>query len=419
MTTPPRVAAEPADQRSPIAEVLAIRDFRFYWGAQFLNALIGGISRFAFVWFALEISDRTAAVGLMGLAIGLPGMLVTLPAGAIADRVDRRRLVMVMGVAGAAIFGVAGLLVFADLMNLTVGMVVAAGIGTTVAATMPAFQAMVPQIVPPRRLINGVAIQNMGQSVSMILGAVVGGGTIAAFGFGTAFLLWGAFMLASVALMIPVKLRPYSVDGSAQGSLIPAVARGIRSGLAYGFGREPTRALLIVGLFMGTGIGAYGILMPDIAKNELGQGAFGTSLLFAVLSVGMTISSFYLASRREIRRKGLLHLAAFLCFGPGLFAIGLSSVYAMTGGFMVLWGAAGGVLMTTQRALLQEHTEAAMMGRVMSIVALAFNGMLPVAALYILLMRGAFDAGVTLAIMGAAMAIGAVLIASRSSLRHV
>jgi MFS family permease len=367
----------------------------------------------------LEVSDWTPAVGLMGLAIGLPGMLVTLPAGAIADRVDRRRLVMVMGVAGAAIFGVAAFLVFADLMNLAVGMIVAAGIGTTVAATMPTFQAMIPQIVPPKRLINGIAIQNMGQSVSLILGAVVGGGTIAAFGFGTAFLVWGVFMLASATLMIPVKLRPYDIDEGARGSLIPAVVRSIRSGLAYGFGREPTRALLIVGLFMGTGIGAYGILMPEIAKNELGQGAFGTSLLFAAMSFGMTVSSLYLASRREIGRKGLLHLSAFLCFGPGLFAIGLSNVYIATGGFMILWGAAGGVLMTSQRALIQEHTDAAMMGRVMSIVALAFNGMLPVSALYVLLMRGTFDAGVTLSIMGATTAIGAVLIASRSSLRHV
>ena len=170
---------------------------------------------------------------------------------------------------------------------------------------------------------------------------------------------------------------------------------------------------------MGTGIGAYGILMPDIAKNELGQDAFRTSLLFAVTSVGMTVSSFYLASRRQISRKGMLHLFGFLCFGPGLFVIGISNIYLATAGFMVLWGAAGGILMTSQRALLQEFTEPAMMGRVMSIVALAFNGMLPVAALYVLLMRGAFGPGDTLAIMGVASAVGAVFIAARSSLRHI
>ncbi len=421
MTTTP-VAPDAVGERSPIAEVLAIRDFRFFWGAQFLNALIGGISRFAFVWFALEISDWTPAVALMGLAVGIPGMVVTLPAGAIADRVDRRILVMAMSLAGSAIFGAAALLVFADLMNLAVGMIIAAGIGTTIAVTMPTFQAMVPQIVPRTRLLNGIALQNMGQSVSLILGAVVGGGMIAAFGFGTAFLAWGVLMLGSAVLMIPVKLRPYEVDEvdeGVRGSVIPAVVRSIRSGLAYGFGREPIRSLLVVGLFMGTGIGVYGILMPDIAKNELGQNAFGTSLLFAVMSVGMTMSSLYLASRREIGRKGILHLSAFLLFGPGLFVIGISNVYVATAGFMILWGVAGGVLMTSQRALLQEHTDAAMMGRVMSIVALTFNGMLPVGALYVLLMRSIFDAGATLAIMGAATAVGAVLIAYRSPLCHV
>ncbi len=114
-----------------------------------------------------------------------------------------------------------------------------------------------------------------------------------------------------------------------------------------------------------------------------------------------------------------MHLSAFLLFGPGLFVIGISNVYVATAGFMILWGVAGGVLMTSQRALLQEHTDAAMMGRVMSIVALTFNGMLPVGALYVLLMRSIFDAGATLAIMGAATAVGAVLIAYRSPLRHV
>ncbi len=260
MTTTP-VAPDAVGERSPIAEVLAIRDFRFFWGAQFLNALIGGISRFAFVWFALEISDWTPAVALMGLAVGIPGMVVTLPAGAIADRVDRRILVMAMSLAGSAIFGAAALLVFADLMNLAVGMIIAAGIGTTIAVTMPTFQAMVPQIVPRTRLLNGIALQNMGQSVSLILGAVVGGGMIAAFGFGTAFLAWGVLMLGSAVLMIPVKLRPYEVDEvdeGVRGSVIPAVVRSIRSGLAYGFGREPIRSLLVVGLFMGTGMAYTG-----------------------------------------------------------------------------------------------------------------------------------------------------------------
>jgi len=298
-------------------------------------------------------------------------------------------------------------------------MIVAAGVGTTVAITLPAYQAMVPQIVPPKRLMNGIAIQNMGQAVSQILGAVVGGGTIAVFGFGPAFLVWGGFLLASAALMIPVHLRPYQADESAHGSLVPSIFRSMRSGLSYGFGRDPLRSLLIVGLFMGTGIGAFSILMPDIAKNELGQDAFRTSLLFAATSVGMTASSFILASRKDIRRKGMLHLGAFLCFGPGLFVIGLSNIYIATAGFMILWGAAGGVLMTSQRALLQEHTDPAMMGRVMSIVALAFNGMLPVAAIYVLLMRSTFGPGDTLAIMGLVSAAGAVLIASRSSLRHV
>lgn len=99
--------------------------------------------------------------------------------------------------------------------------------------------------------------------------------------------------------------------------------------------------------------------------------------------------------------------------------MGLSNSYLFTAGFMVLWGAAGGVLMTSQRALLQIHTDPLMMGRVMSIVALAFTGMLPVGALYVVLMRSALGAGDTLAVMGGVTAVGAVAIVARSSLRHI
>ncbi|MBW2416058.1 MAG: MFS transporter [Deltaproteobacteria bacterium] len=133
----------------------------------------------------------------------------------------------------------------------------------------------------------------------------------------------------------------------------------------------------------------------------------------------MVTTSLFLASRHEINRRGLMFLAALNCFGPGLVAIGLSSSYLLTVVIMIVWGGCGGVLMTSQRTLLQEHTEPHMMGRVVALFALTFNGLLPVSAVYVGLMRSQFGPGDTLAIMGAIMAAGAIFIASRSQLRHM
>ena len=381
--------------------------------------MIGGISRFAFVWIALEISDRAAAPAFLGFAVGIPGLIVSLPAGVISDRVDRRWLVIWVSLGGAAVLLATALIIQADLISLPVAMVLAFGVGTSVAIVTPALQAMVPQLVPQDRIMSAVGLQNMGQAVAQIAGALIGGGSIAAFGLGPAFFVFAVLALGSVFLMWLVDLPPYERAARAAGGAVRSMIEDIGTGLRYAFGRDPLRSLIITGLFMGSGIGAYGILMPDIAKNELGQGVLATSMLIAMLSVGMVTTSLFLASRRQITRRGLMFLAAFNCFGPGLMAIGLSNNYLLTVAIMIVWGACGGVLMTSQRTLLQEFTEPHMMGRMMSLFALTFNGLLPISAIYVGLMRSQFGPGDTLAIMGGVMAVGAIFIASRSQLRHM
>ena len=381
--------------------------------------MIGGISRFAFVWIALEISDRAAAPAFLGFAVGIPGLIVSLPAGVISDRVDRRWLVIWVSLGGAAVLLATALIIQADLISLPVAMVLAFGVGTSVAIVTPALQAMVPQLVPQDRIMSAVGLQNMGQAVAQIAGALIGGGSIAAFGLGPAFFVFAVLALGSVFLMWLVDLPPYDRAARAAGGAVRSMIEDIGTGLRYAFGRDPLRSLIITGLFMGSGIGAYGILMPDIAKNELGQGVLATSMLIAMLSVGMVTTSLFLASRRQITRRGLMFLAAFNCFGPGLMAIGLSNNYLLTVAIMIVWGACGGVLMTSQRTLLQEFTEPHMMGRMMSLFALTFNGLLPISAIYVGLMRSQFGPGDTLAIMGGVMAVGAIFIASRSQLRHM
>lgn len=399
--------------------MLALRDYRIFWFANFLTSLIAGITRFAFIWIALEISDNAAAPAFLGFAVGIPGLLISLPAGAISDRVDRRLMTIYVGLAAAAGLLATAAVIGADLINLPIAMVLGFGVGSAIAAIVPPLQAMIPQLVPPNRLMSAVGFQNMGQSVAQVAGAVIGGGSIAVFGLGPAFLVFTAIMLAGVALMWVVNVPAYERAERAAGGTVRSMVSDIRSGLHYAFGRDPLRSLIIVGLFMGSGIGAYGILMPDIAKNELGQGVFATSLLISMLSLGMISTSLYLASRREISRRGLMFLIAFNCFGPGLMAIGLSNSYPLTVLIMIIWGGCGGVLMTSQRTLLQEFTEPHMMGRVMALFALTFNGLLPISAIYVGLMRTQFGPGDTLAIMGGLMAIGAVLIASRSQLRNM
>ncbi len=416
----PEVQEAAAGERNPIFVVAGMRSFRYFWFAQFLSALIGGVLRFAFVWLAIDISTSSNAAGLMGLAIGIPGLFVTLPAGVWSDRMDRRKLVTWVNIFGAVVlFALAGL-ILADLITLPIAMIVAVFLGAVQASTLPAYQAMVPQLVPPERLMTGVALQNMGAQISSMAGAVLGGGTIALFGFGTAALIWGVLLTLSVLLMLPVRFRD-DADAPAppaEGGAVLSVVRDIAGVLRYAYSREPLRSLTTVALVMGVGIGAYTITLPQIARDDLGQGPFATGLLFAFMSVGMVATTLFLASRTEVRRKGVLFLIAFQLFGPGLMVIGLSDHYFVTAGVMIVWGVGGGLLMTSQRTLLQQHTPPELMGRMMALVALSMTGMILFSALLLLGLGVWFDPGQSLGAIGAFMLLYSIYSATRKELRE-
>lgn len=409
-----------AGERNPIFVVAGIRSFRYFWAAQFLSALIGGVLRFAFIWLAIDISTSSNAAGLMGIAIGIPGLFVTLPAGVWSDRMDRRKLVTWVNIFGTAVLLALAALILANLITLPLAMLVAVGLGAVQASTLPAYQAMVPQLVPRERLMTGVALQNMGMMVSTMAGAILSGGSIALFGFGVAALIWAALLALSVLLLLPVRFRDdvEATAAPAPGGAVLSMVRDIAGVVRYAYGREPLRSLVTTALVMGVGMGAYTITLPQIARDDLGQGPFGTSLLFAFLSVGMVATTLFLASRTNIRRKGLMFLVAFHLFGPGLLVIGLSDHYFVTAGFMVIWGVFGGMLMTSQRTLLQMHTPDELMGRMMALVALSMTGMIIFSALLLLGLGAWLDPGQSLAAIGAFMLLYAMYTATRRELRE-
>jgi MFS family permease len=391
----PPIAAPGA---KPIREVLESPDFRRYWLAQFLATLGNGALRFVFVWLALDLSDSGAAPGVLGMALGLPGLVLMLPAGVWSDRLDRKRLIVNAEVAAAAGLGVAAAVTWADLMSIPLAAVFAIALGAVLAVPAPALQALVPSLVPPHRLMTGVALQGMGQNAALLFGAVAGGGAIAVAGVGGAFALLGVLQAIAAVAMGRVRLPARE----------PQPRRGmrgdIREGLRFALGHEPLRSLLGIGLLAGFTWGIVSILLPEVAKEELGIGAFQTALLFSALGVGLFGTSMVVASRHHIRRPGMLIACSIsTLLGGGVLIMGLSRSYALTLAVMLAWGVGGGISMTLQRGLLQRHTPDDLLGRVMGLNSLAMIGSFPLAAAV---------ASVLSSVMGPADALVAVGIAA-------
>lgn len=396
-------------RRSPVREVLALPSFRRYWVSQLLIALVNGTLRFVLVWLVLDLTDWTPAVGLVGLALGIPTVLVSLPAGALSDRVDRIRLVAGGGAVTAAALAALAAAVWADVASPPVVAVGAAVVGTTLGMVTPALQAVVPALVPPHRLMTGVGLQSMSMNIAMLTGSVLGGATIAVAGTAGALAVLAVVATVAAVGIAGVRLpeRRAVVDRR-------PVRADVVEGLRFALGREPLRSMLVIGFVASGAWGIVQLLLPDVVRTDLGQGAFTTSLLFGALGAGMFVTTLLIANRDALPRRGTWVAVAFSgSCGTMIVVMGLSPVYALTFVAMVVWGVCGGVVMTLQRTILQESTPERYMGRVMGCNTLAMTGSYPFAAGATALVASVLGGAGALVVLGLAVVVAATAVSWR------
>ena len=198
--------------------------------------------------------------------------------------------------------------------------------------------------------------------------------------------------------------------------------RGMRGdigdGLRFAHGHEPLRSLLAIGLLAGFTWGIVSILLPEVAKEDLGADALQTSLLFSALGVGLFLTSMLLASRRVISRPGLLIAGSIsTLLGGGVIVMGLSRSYVLTFVVMLAWGVGGGTSMTLQRGLLQQHTPNDLMGRVMALSGLAMIGSFPLAAAVASVLSSTMGPADALVATGVAAVAVSVVVGWRRAIR--
>jgi MFS family permease len=395
--------------------VFALPSFRRYWFSQLGVALVNGTSRFALVWLVLDLTDWTPAVGLVGLALGLPAMVVTLPAGALSDRMDRIQLIVVGALVGAIALAALAVTIWTGVVTVWIVAAIALLIGTTSAAISPALFAIVPSLVPADRLLTGVGLQGMGSNIAMLAGAVLGGAAITMAGTGGAMALLAAISLLAAIGMAGVRLP----DRAPAATERPMLAETL-DGMRFALGREPLRSMLVVGFVASASWGVVQLVLPDVLRTDLGQDAFTASLVFAALAVGMFGTTLVISNRDHIARRGLTLAIPFACFlGPMIVVMGLSRSYLVTMGAMFIWGITGGIAMTLQRTILQQSTPDDYMGRVMGCNAFAMTGSYPVAAGMVAICAAAVGGAGTLVLLGCVATVVASLVVWRPAVRQI
>jgi MFS family permease len=371
---------------------LAHRNYRLFFGGQVVSLTGTWMQSVAQGWLVLELTDSPFSVGLTA-ALGSLGVLVlTLYAGVVADRVDKRRAVIVtQSLQMVQAFVLAALALSG---HATVGhvMVLAAFLGVIAAFDIPIRQSFIVELVGKDDLMNAIALNTSVFNATRILGPVAAGLIIGPLGVGVCFLLNGISYIAVIGGLLAMRVPPsaFPVPRSSVWSGLVEIARFIRGSRLVRTLIALTAVLSIFGFQLIT-------LMPVFARDVLHVGATGYGLLMASLGVGAMAGAIGVAVLSRRIAKGRTMLAGGAAFGLLVALFGRSP---SLGAALVLGGLAGLAMIVNNaltNTMIQTAVPDGLRGRVMGLYSFVFVGMAPV---------GAFQAGWVAEHWGAPIALG-------------
>ena len=365
-------------------------DFRYLWFG--LLFLMGGMQMqmIARGYLTYDLTSSPVLLGLVNAGFALPMLGLALFGGAIADRMERKRVIQ-LGQAGA------GFIALFVAVSISTGVVswyhlLLASMfqGVIFAFLMPARQAIIPQLVGQENLTNAMALNAAAMSVTTLIAPTVAGTLYAWIGPAGVYYLIAAFGLGSVVLTGFIR----KVDSGPARPAVPMMS-DIKAGLSYIRGSPIVLVLLIMGLATALLAMPFRFLMPVFIVDIYGRGPEALGLMVSVMGAGSLAGSIFIASLGRWRRGLLLIVGSFLS-GIALLMVALIPMYFVAVGVMVILGLGDAGRRTLNQALIMEEVEDQYRGRVMSVFMMNF-GLMPL---------GVLPAGVAAQVLGAQWAIG-------------
>jgi len=387
-----------------ILRALRYRNYRLFFIGQGISLVGSWIQIIAVSWLVYRLTNSPFLLGAVGFASQIPTFLLAPFAGVLADRLNRRRILIIT----QTLFMIQALIlaILALTGNIAVWHILVLGVfvGLVNGFDIPARQAFVVDIIENRNdLVNAIALNSSMFNAARLLGPAVAGILIAATGEGACFLINSISFLAVIFALLAMRIK--TKKPTQQNSHI---LQGLKEGFIYAFGFAPIRyILLLLSLVSLMGM-SYAILMPIVAKEILGGGARTLGLLMGATGLGALAGTVFLASRKSIQGLEKIITWGTLIFGAGVVAFSFSRVLRMS--LLLLLGVGFGMMiqMGASNTVLQSLTEDDKRGRVMSFFAMAFMGMAPFGSLLAGSLTSWIGAGNTLLISGVCCIFGSL-----------
>ena len=352
---------------------LRVRNYRLYFAGQLVSMTGTWMQWVAQGWLVLRLTNSGVALGVVTALQFLPMLLGGAYGGVIADRVDKRRLLVATQTTAGALALVLGLLVVTNSVHLWMVFAFAFSLGIVNAVDNPTRQAFISEMVGMDEVRNAVSLNSVLANGTRVVGPAAAGLLIAGVGIGVCFLINAASYAAVVIGLLLMRREDLSS--------VPRGERGpgqLREGFRYVRSRQELWLPLALMVVVGALAYNFSVILPILARFTFHRGAAGYGVLYSVMSVGAVISGLAVASVG--RSTPRIAAVSALLFGLALVLAASVPSFGEELAAMVVVGAASTVFIAVTNSVLQLRADAAFRGRVMALFAIAFLGTTPLGA---------------------------------------
>jgi MFS family permease len=394
----------------PALRAFRSKSFRIFYAGQGLALLGNWMQSVAMSWLVYRVTGSALLLGVTAGAQQLPVLFLSPIAGVWADRVNRRRLLVVIQTIALVQAAALAALTFADAVRVPYLIGLALVLGIVTSFETPTRQAFLLELIEHREdLPNAIALQSMLFQCTRFVGPSVAGLVLAAFGEAWCFLANALFYLAIIGTYAAVRVKSREIVETGV-----EWWRELVSGFAYAFGYTGTRRLLLLLMAVSFFTAPWQSLMPIFAGETFAGDSKTFGFLIGAVGMGAVAGTFVLAARASVRGLGRVISATTITAGAALVGFSLSGMLWLSLAFLAIFGAGLVVTAASINTILQTLAEEDKRARIISMYVMCFLGFAPI---------GNFTAGALAEAIGVhwtLFACGAVVVAAGSvfALRH-
>ncbi len=361
---------------------LRYRDFRFLWFGEMVSTAGMQMQQFAINWHVFELlrgqtfaanlfgntimlGSEAFGLGLLGLMRVIPVLMFGLVGGLLADRFDRRGIMIVMRLLAALVAAALTVLTLSEQIGVEMIYLLTALGAAAVALDFPARQSIEANLVEARHLSNAISLNMLVTKIATIAGPALAGLLVAQVNIGLVYGISAAAYLTASASISGIRHR----GALAKGARISW--RTLSLGIRFTFGKRIIMGTMLLDFFA-TLLASARTMLPIVAGETLGVGAAGYGLLATAQPVGGLLAGLFLSLRGELKRQGIIFLASVATYGLATAIFGISTSFALSYFVFSLTGAGDIVSSVIRGTIRQLTTPDKLRGRMVSVNMLFF-----------------------------------------------